>query len=102
MKYTATVAHLERTLKPFTPSVFKLDADEKDPEGAERIRFERRRWQTADKDKDGRLNYEEYKSVLHPEAFDHTKIVHAQESLEEADKNKDGYISPDEFIGKRE
>ena len=75
-------------------------AETNDPKGAKIIRKEKRRWQAADTNKDDRLSYEEYKAVLHPDQFDHTKVVHVQETLEDMDKDGDGYLSKTEFIGK--
>lgn len=38
-------------------------------------------------------------AYLHPEEFEHTKEIHIQESFEDMDKNKDGGITLDEYLG---
>ena len=38
-------------------------------------------------------------AFLHPEEFQHTKEIHIDEVFEDMDKNKDGIISLEEYIG---
>jgi hypothetical protein len=61
---------------------------------------DRRRWEKADLDKDDRLTKEELTPFLHPEEFDHMKDIMVEETMEDIDKNKDGKISLEEYIGK--
>ena len=63
-------------------------------------RRDKRRWEKADLDKDNRLTKEELTAFLHPEEIDHMKEVMVDETLEDIDKDKDGRISKDEYIGK--
>lgn len=58
-----------------------------------------RRFKRADKNEDGKLNNEEFASFLHPENHDHMKGLVIDETLEDIDKDKDGSISLDEYIG---
>ena len=58
-----------------------------------------RRWKLADLDNDGELNREEFKAFLHPEDQDHMKDIVVTETLEDIDKDGDGAINVDEYIG---
>ena len=60
---------------------------------------DRRRWERADVDKDDRLTKEELTSFLHPEEFEHMKDIMVEETLADIDKDKDGKVSLDEYIG---
>ena len=51
-------------------------------------------------DKDGNLSREEFAHFLHPEEVDHMKEIVVIETIEDLDKNKDGKITEDEYIGK--
>lgn len=62
-------------------------------------RRDRRRWERADVDKDDKLTKEELTSFLHPEEIDHMKDIMVEETLEDIDKDKDGKVSLDEYIG---
>lgn len=62
-------------------------------------RRDRRRWERADTDKDDKLTKEELTSFLHPEEVDHMKDIMVEETLEDIDKDKDGKVSLDEYIG---
>ncbi|XP_033751878.1 calumenin-like isoform X1 [Pecten maximus] len=57
-----------------------------------------RRWEAADTDKDMKLSKDEFVHFLHPEDSDHMRDVVVQETIEDIDKDKDGYISLDEYI----
>ena len=63
-------------------------------------RRDRRRWEKADLDKDDKLTKDELTSFLHPEEIDHMKGIMVEETMEDIDKDKDGKISLDEYIGK--
>lgn len=56
--------------------------------------------QIADKNKDGSLDREEFAVFLHPEDNDHMKDVVISEAMEDMDKDKDGFVTLQEYIGK--
>uniref|UniRef100_A0A1A8KFW6 Reticulocalbin 3, EF-hand calcium binding domain n=1 Tax=Nothobranchius kuhntae TaxID=321403 RepID=A0A1A8KFW6_NOTKU len=58
-----------------------------------------RRFKTADRDGDGIATREEFTAFLHPEEFDYMKDVVVQETVEDIDKDKDGKINLEEYIG---
>ena len=60
---------------------------------------DRRRWDMADEDKDGSLTMYEFKHFLHPEDADHMRDIVIQETIEDIDKDGDGRLSIDEYIG---
>ena len=60
---------------------------------------DQRRWNLADLDNDGELNREEFKAFLHPEDQDHMRDIVVTETLEDIDKDGDGSINVDEYIG---
>ena len=61
---------------------------------------DRRRWTVADKDGDDSLTKEEFGAFLHPEDTDYMRDIVVQETIEDIDKDKDGKISVQEYIGK--
>jgi len=58
-----------------------------------------RRWKKADTDGDNACNVEEFRAFLHPEEYDHMKEVVTKETLEDIDKDKDGFVDLKEYIG---
>ncbi|XP_034751023.1 reticulocalbin-3 [Etheostoma cragini] len=58
-----------------------------------------RRFRTADRDGDMIATREEFTAFLHPEEYDYMKDVVVQETVEDIDKNADGKINIDEYIG---
>ena len=56
--------------------------------------------QAADTDKDGVLDREEFASFLHPQDTPHMKDIVVQEALDDMDKDKDGYVTVEEYIRK--
>ncbi len=60
---------------------------------------DRRRWDLADEDKDGKLTKTEFSNFLHPEEAEHMRDIVVQETLEDIDRDGDGKISLDEYIG---
>lgn len=61
---------------------------------------DRRRWEKADVNKDNEITKEEYTAFLHPEEYDHMKDVVVDETLQDIDKDGDGFVSLDEYLGK--
>ncbi|XP_051796886.1 reticulocalbin-3 isoform X1 [Acanthochromis polyacanthus] len=58
-----------------------------------------RRFKAADRDGDGVATREEFTAFLHPEEFDHMRDVVVQETMEDIDKDGDGKINLNEYIG---
>ncbi|ALC42947.1 scf [Drosophila busckii] len=63
------------------------------------LKRDRRRWGVADQDLDDNLTREEFTAFLHPEEHPSMRDVVLQETVEDLDKDKDGKISVDEYIG---
>lgn len=66
---------------------------------ARMIARDEKRWKVADVDKDGKMNKEEYGCFMHPEDCDHMRDVVVEETLADIDKNGDGVVTMDEYIG---
>ena len=60
---------------------------------------DQRRWNLADVNKDGELTREEFSTFLHPEDADHMRDIVITETLEDIDKDGDGRINLEEYIG---
>nr|CAB3227493.1 calumenin-B-like [Phallusia mammillata] len=58
-----------------------------------------RRWKKADQDGDMACSLEEFQAFLHPEEYEHMKDIVSQETMEDIDKDKDGFVSLKEYIG---
>lgn len=58
-----------------------------------------RRWKKADQDHNSALNKLEFQDFVHPEESAHMKDIIVVETIEDIDKDKDGKISIDEYIG---
>lgn len=88
----------------FSKKCYFINVD--DPERNKEFNYQemkmrdRRRWEKADLDKDDKLTKQELTGFLHPEEIDHMKDVMVVETLEDIDKDKDGRISLEEYIGK--
>lgn len=86
---------------------FLADMDPKELEQEDGVGFsyrkmlnrDRRRWAIADKDNDDKLNKEEFTDFLHPEESPYMRDIVATETIEDIDKNSDGKVSVDEYIG---
>ncbi|XP_067132074.1 calumenin-A-like [Centruroides vittatus] len=82
-----------------------LDETDDDPQDEnaisykEMIKRDKRRWKLADKNGDEALDKEEFGDFLHPEEAPHMHDVVLTETLEDIDKDKDGKISLEEYIG---
>ena len=63
------------------------------------IHRDQRRFKTADKENDDALTLEEFQIFLHPEEFEHMRNIVALETLEDIDKNQDGFVDVEEYIG---
>uniref|UniRef100_A0A8C5NSR1 Reticulocalbin-3 n=3 Tax=Passeriformes TaxID=9126 RepID=A0A8C5NSR1_JUNHY len=57
-----------------------------------------RRFKAADLDGDLAATREEFTAFLHPEEFEHMKNIVVLETLEDIDKNEDGFVDQDEYI----
>ncbi|XP_039294645.1 calumenin isoform X1 [Nilaparvata lugens] len=60
---------------------------------------DRRRWATADQDGDDALNKVEFQAFLHPEETPYMRDIVVVETMEDIDKDKDGKLSLEEYIG---
>ena len=58
-----------------------------------------RRWKSADRENKGYLTKEDLTAFLHPEEYDHMKDMVIIETIEDIDRDNDGRISLDEYIG---
>ncbi|CAL1283651.1 unnamed protein product [Larinioides sclopetarius] len=65
----------------------------------EMMQRDKRRWMTADKNKDEQLSKEEFADFLHPEEAPHMQDIVIIETIEDIDKDGDGKISLQEYIG---
>ncbi|XP_023948671.1 calumenin-B [Bicyclus anynana] len=63
------------------------------------LKRDRRRWVYADSDKDDALNRTDFAGFLHPEDHGTMRDVVVLETLEDIDKDKDGKVSLEEYIG---
>lgn len=77
-----------------------LDDNEGEKEHyAEMLVRDEQRFKLADKEHDMKLNEEEFSAFLHPENHDHMKGIVVNETLQDIDKDKDGSISLEEYLG---
>ncbi|KAJ0001094.1 hypothetical protein NQD34_006114 [Periophthalmus magnuspinnatus] len=58
-----------------------------------------RRFKVADRNHDGIATREEFTAFLHPEEYDYMKDMVVQETVEDIDKNGDGKVDMQEYIG---
>ncbi|XP_027567990.1 reticulocalbin-2 isoform X2 [Pipra filicauda] len=65
----------------------------------ESFRQEKKRFEKANRDEVPALNVEEYVAFEHPEEVEYMTDFVIQEALEEHDKDGDGFVSLDEFLG---
>lgn len=75
------------------------EGQELSPEYAKMVARDQKRWSVADYDLDGSLDRTEYGCFMHPEDCDHMRDVVVAETVEDIDKNKDGYVDAEEYIG---
>lgn len=57
------------------------------------------RFKAADRDQDGIATREEFTAFLHPEEFDYMRHIVVKETIQDIDKNGDGRIDLEEYIG---
>ena len=55
--------------------------------------------QLADENQDGFLNREEFAAFLHPEESPRMRPVIIDETMEDMDKDRDGFVTVQEYIG---
>ena len=66
------------------------------------ISLDKEKFERADKNKDGNLDEAEYATFLHPYNHEQMRDLELKEILLDYDKNKDGAISFEEFLGNGE
>jgi len=79
-----------------------LDNKEDDSTGfdyKEIIARDKIRFESADQNKDKALSQAEFADFLHPEEAAHMKDIVIQETMNDIDLDKDGYVSVEEYIG---
>ncbi|XP_062513307.1 calumenin-like [Corticium candelabrum] len=62
------------------------------------LKYDKRRWEVADANGDKVLVIEEYFTFVHPEETNETKHIYVEEIFETMDKDKDGFVSLEEYI----
>ncbi|GFO42632.1 reticulocalbin-2-like protein [Plakobranchus ocellatus] len=75
------------------------DDDDDDEETFELMKDDEARFHAADLDKDGSLDENEYLAFSQPYDYPHMFEVEMARSMKEFDKDKDGFVSMEEFIG---
>lgn len=83
--------------------------DEMDPQDLDRdtdgqsyksmLTRDRRRWSVSDRNGDDFLNRTEFVEFLHPEESPRMRDIVVAETMEDIDKDNDGKVSVDEYIG---
>ena len=63
------------------------------------IKDDEARFNAADLDRDGSLDETEYLAYFQPYDFPHMFEVEMEKTMKDFDKDKDGFVSKDEFIG---
>jgi len=77
-----------------------LDDNESEKEHyTEMLARDEQRFKLADKESDMKLSLDEFSAFLHPENHDHMKGIVVNETLTDIDKDKDGHISLEEYLG---
>ena len=78
-----------------------LDHDNRDVDDNYRRKREinKKKWHAADLSNDNMLTREEYSAYLHPGEYRRMHHVAAEEILKRIDKDDDGYVSLEEYIG---
>jgi len=77
-----------------------LDENEGEKEQyADMLKRDEKRFKLADKEGKMKLKLDEFSAFLHPENHEHMKSIVVNETLEDIDKDHDGSISLDEYLG---
>ncbi|XP_046394103.1 calumenin-B-like isoform X1 [Ischnura elegans] len=76
-----------------------LDRSDEGPSYRDMLQRDRRRWSVADEDGDDALTRKEFMAFLHPEEMGHMRDIVVLETMEDIDKDKDGKVSLEEYIG---
>ncbi len=63
------------------------------------ISLDKEKFERADSNQDGGLSQEEFNAFLHPYNFEDMRDLELKEVLIDYDKNKDGTINLEEFLG---
>lgn len=77
----------------------ELEREEHGASYIQMLKRDRRRWNMADEDQDEALTREEFTGFLHPEEVDKMREIIVVETMEDIDKDKDGKVSLQEYIG---
>jgi hypothetical protein len=88
------------TWKGYRDRVYGPEGGEISPEYAKMIARDERRWRVADLDNDTMIDQKEYECFMHPEDCDRMKDIVVLETSEDIDKNKDGFITLEEYISR--
>ena len=64
------------------------------------VNRDKKRFDAADENGDGRLTRDEYAIYLHPEDSPHMRDVVIEETLQDMDRNRDGFVDKEEYISK--
>ncbi|KAG8196449.1 hypothetical protein JTE90_012273 [Oedothorax gibbosus] len=94
--------HPEITWKLYKKTTYGFaenDADESGYNYKDMIERDLRRWKKADQDQSGSLNKKEFIDFVHPEESEHMKDLVVIETMEDIDKDRDGKVSMEEYIG---
>jgi len=78
---------------------FLEDNDSDKDHYADMLSRDEKRFKLADKEGNMKLKIEDFSAFLHPENFAHMRSIVVNETLEDIDKDKDGFISLDEYLG---
>ncbi|KAG8222344.1 hypothetical protein J437_LFUL001330 [Ladona fulva] len=101
MKDKLTWEEYKKLLYGFMDDMDANDLDKTDdgPSYRDMLQRDRRRWSVADEDGDDALTRKEFMGFLHPEEMGHMRDIVVLETMEDIDKDKDGKVSLEEYIG---
>ena len=63
-----------------------------------KVRLDKTRWAKADEDRDDALTREEFLAFEYPRERQHMKDIAVAETMEDMDKDGDGYVNLEEYI----